>query len=253
MYKLLIVDDEPNAREMLISILMVQQEAFDIVVVDTIDKAVRSIAEKKPDLIFLDIHMPHKNGLELYNEADLSDIKVVFTTAFDNYAIKAIKLSALDYILKPIGPNEVWSIIDKFKAQFQKDKDIRAQHELLNQLLSDRETTTDEPKQLVINLEDTKLVLKFSDIIRLQGDRNYTKIITHDRHYISAKTLKEFEEMICGESFFRIHKSHIVNRSVIQSIRKSSKPYVKLTTGEKLELSRLRKANFFDWLYNNHA
>ena len=175
------------------------------------------------DLVFLDIQMPTMDGFEFLERFTNRTFEVIFVTAYDEYAIKAIKESAVDYILKPVEPDELQMAIKKV---FAKNNQI-----------------TKHDKKITIPFEDKLMFLKPSDIIYCNSDGNYCKIHTHKQSYFISKTLKYVGELLPKSMFFRIHQSYIVNFKNIQAFDRSTN-YVLLSNGKELPVSRSKRNDF---------
>jgi two-component system LytT family response regulator len=237
--KAIIVDDEHHARENLYSILKEYCPDVGIAgLADSIKTAVKLIKETKPDVLFLDIKLSGSSGFELLELFDEMDFEVIFVTAYDNYAIKAIKFSALDYILKPIDPAELQSAVLKLKNKINRDQKS-CQLKMLIENLSRGKSYN----KIVISSESNIEYLAISSIIRLQGESNYTRIyLEGERSLIASKSLIEFEELLTDLGFFRVHKTHMVNLLHIKTFHKSGSSYLILTNQSKIPVSRRRKA-----------
>jgi len=237
MIKALIIDDEEKA----ISILdaLIQRNIPEITTIERVNNAMDAyykIKEYKPDLVFLDIQMPFLNGFDLLNKLDEINFEVIFTTAFNQYAIKAIRFSALDYLLKPVDVNELRTAIDRFLERRQTSSPINLQYQNLFKNLSAK---SDEQLSLAIGGSQGMQFLTISQIIRLEGDRNYTNfILTNNRKLLSSKTMKEYEDILTDKGFLRVHKSHLVNRIFISSLSQNGN--LSLKDYSEVEVSRRR-------------
>ncbi len=248
MIKALIVDDEEKA----ISILeaLIQRNVPEITTIERVNNAMDAyykIKEYKPNLVFLDIQMPFLNGFDLLNKLDEIDFEVIFTTAFNQYAIKAIRFSALDYLLKPIDVNELRNAVDRYLERKQTTSQTNLQYQNLVKNLSAK---SDEQFSLAINGSQGMQFLTISEIVRLEGDRNYTNfILTNNRKILSSKTMKEYEDILADKGFLRVHKSHLVNRFFISSL--SHDGNLKLKDQSEVEVSRRRLPEIRKILYNS--
>jgi two-component system LytT family response regulator len=192
--------------------------------------------------VFLDIEMPHKNGFDVLNETKEYNYKVVFTTAYDQFAIKAFKFSAIDYLLKPIDITELQQAVEKAK-QSSSSSSLDEKMKLFFQQYQPQNN-----KELIaLPVGDAMQFFKQDDIIRCESDSNYTYIfLTSGKKILLAKTLKEIEEALAGLSFFRIHQSHLVNMNHVSKFSKSEGSYVVMTDGSTLNISRNRKDLFME-------
>ena len=235
MIKAFIVDDEPLAREVVKKHL---QKYSDITLVGEASdgfEALKLIPELKPDLLFLDIQMPKISGFELLEL--LSDTpSVIFTTAFDEFALKAFEVNALDYLLKPIDPDELQAAIQKFILKHQLNYNNK---HLYNNFLHNIQSPKKDFKLAISTTEGTYF-LSPCDIIRLEGEGNYTNFFFINRRpLLTSKTLKEYEEILCEHGFIRIHKSHMVNCSHVVSYKNEGELIMK--DNSVVEISRRRK------------
>lgn len=243
MIKTLIIDDEHNASEFLEKLLKRYfPNKFHVCkTCESVDEAVKAIEEFKPNLIFLDIQMPNKNGFELFKEIKDIHFEVIFTTAHSEFAIEAIKRSALDYLLKPINYIDLLGAITRFEEKTKK----KVQQNQLSILIENMDSGDSAHKKIAIATETGFEFLKFNTIIYLEAQSNYTKFyLTDNSTIITAKTLKHFEEILPEELFFRIHKTFLVNMNFIKRFSKVDEFLVELITGQKLPVSHRKKDEF---------
>lgn len=237
-----LIDDEKNALEVLQ--LQLNQFCVDVNIVAAANggiKGIEAIKKHKPDLVFLDIEMPHKNGFDVLNETKEYNYKVVFTTAYDQFAIKAFKFSAIDYLLKPIDITELQQAVEKAKQSSNSSLDEKMK------LFFQQYQPQNNKELIALPVGDAMQFFKQDDIIRCESDSNYTYIfLTSGKKILLAKTLKEIEEALSGLSFFRIHQSHLVNMNHVSKFSKSEGSYVVMTDGSTLNISRNRKDLFME-------
>jgi two-component system, LytTR family, response regulator len=238
MLKALIVDDESKAREILQFHLETNvPEVSKIACAADVQEALRLIHAFQPDLVFLDIVMPHRNGFDLLNTLNDWDFDVVFTTAHDQYAIKAIRFSALDYLLKPIDPDELCAAVAR---HLEKRKDRPQQRFLYRNFMDNLRAPRENEFKLAIPTLDGTYFFRTPEIIRCQADRNYTVFhLTEQRRFISSKTLGEYEEILGVQGFLRVHKSHLVNLDFIDDFL--GKDFIRLRDNTEIEVARRRK------------
>ena len=243
--KAIIVDDELNARLSLRGIL---EENFPNIIIvgesKDVPSAVKAIHEYKPDLVFLDISMPGYSGLELLKFFDESQItfKIIFVTAFSEYAINAFELSAVGYILKPVR-------VDALEKALHKIMDNSNDLEKLKALQNNMENPLE--KKVALNTGDGITFLELHDILYLKADGSYTHFYTTNRHRITiAKKISDFERLEAMGNFLRIHRSHIINLGRIQKILKQDGGTVIMENGESLSISADRKATLFEKFQN---
>lgn len=237
--KTLLIDDEDSAREVLRN--MLSQPALQVQIlaeVESVAEAVAAIQKEKPDLIFLDIEMPYQSGFELFNKINLQNTNVIFTTAYSQYAIKAIKYSALDYLLKPISPLELKAAIDKArKKNLANDANIASQLEILKSHL-----VNDASPRLVVPVANGLEIIQKNEIIYLEGDRNYTWIHSKNRDKIlTTKTLGEYESLLTENHFFRIYQSYLVNMNHAIKYINGRGGNLLMSDGANLMVSREKK------------
>jgi two-component system LytT family response regulator len=243
-YKAIVIDDEKMARSLLSG--MLEEFCPDIEVIascEDLPTGVKAIRKLKPDLVLLDIEMPGHSGLELIDFFDEDEISfsIIFTTAYNNYAIQAFKLSAIDYLLKPIEPEELEKSIERFRRHNQK-KDYS--------ILKDNLDSSKPPKIAIYTTSSIKFV-ETEQILFLKADGAYTKLCLKDGSTVTAsKGLKVFEEMLEENSnFFRCHKSFIVNINNVSDFVRSDGGYllvdgkhrVSISTEKSEELLQLMK------------
>lgn len=197
----------------------------------------QQIQASRPDILFLDIQMPVMDGFELLRKLGTVPCPVIFTTAHDQYAIQAIRFSALDYLLKPIDADELKAAFRKFLEQQLKEKEQEALYVNLLQNISARENID---FTLAVPTQEATYFLKPASIIRLEGENNYSRFFFSDRKpLLVSKTLKEYEELLSEHGFIRVHKSHLVNRKHIVNL--TADGLLRLSDGSSTEISRRRK------------
>lgn len=239
--KALVVDDEENSRKALLNMLQYYCKDIDVIgQAENITGAYEMINEYNPDVVFLDIQMPGGNGFELLKKFKPIPFKVIFVTAYDHFALRAIKLSAVDYLLKPVSPKELIRSVGKLEKQMDVEDMFDKQIETLeDNMQSDRQV-----KKIILNTSTTMHVIKINEVIRCEADENYTRVITEDgKAVLVAKTLKDFDEMLSPFGFCRIHQSHLINLSHVITFEKSV-GIVILTTKERVPVSSRRKEFF---------
>ena len=234
----IIVDDEAHCVE----ILAYELRAFpEIEVVKTCSdgrEAVQAIQEHNPDLVFLDIDMPYVNGFEVIRSLKEIDFDVIFVTAFDQFALKAFRYSALDYLLKPVDEEELQEAISKVK-QKNKSKIEQKQVELLLTSLSDPKPAF---SKLILPTQEGLEFVHLDDIIRCQADSNYTHVYLEDgRHLLMAKTLKDVERLLEDGRFFRTHQSHLIHLDKIKRYARGEGGYIVMKDDSIAHVARGKK------------
>lgn len=251
MIKAIIVDDEANSREALQGKLElfcpeveVEAEAAEV------DEAVQALKKHKPDLLFLDIELAGGSGfdiLELIKEEEKLNPAVIFITAHDEFAIQAIKFSALDYLLKPIDPEELVKAIRKV----EEEKGMPKKSANFNVLVENIRQAADSPKKIVVPTSDGMHVIKVADIIRLESSSNYTTFHLRDQKpLLASKTLKEFDAMLDGYAFNRVHKSHLVNMNCLKRYVQTDGGYLILEDGSNIPVANRKKEQLLSLLKN---
>ncbi|TDO24374.1 LytR/AlgR family response regulator transcription factor [Pedobacter duraquae] len=249
--KAIIVDDEEFARSSLYFLL---QENCPNIQIEGIAKSVaeaRLLFDQSPvDLVFLDIAMPGENGFELITAAQLHGVHVVFTTAFDQYALRAIKANALDYLLKPIDIDELKETVEKASKYIHLDKQRAGQQD---NLISLRQELTDRKTQKKLSLPNGQgyTMVDFSSIIHIEADSNYSIFNLSSKEKITvSKSLKEYEDILPEDQFIRIHKSSIINLNYLVEYNSRNGLEVILKDGSKIAVSRRRASDFLDRIKN---
>jgi len=235
--KALIVDDEEGARRVLKS--LIEKYIPEIGVIEMAPGASDAyfmIRDFKPDLVFLDIQMPFMNGFDLLSKLEQIDFDVIFTTAFNQYAIQAIRFSALDYLLKPIDIQELKSAVSRHVCRKLSNQQTTQQYQHLVDNLTKQ---SNDSFTLAVGGAQGMKFFSISEIIRLEGDRNYTNFhLSGNRTYLSSKTLKEYEEILGEKGFVRAHKSHLVNTAFVKDV--DSNGFIVLMDNTLVEVSRRR-------------
>ena len=240
--KTIIVDDEQDAVEFINSII--GEYCTSLIVVGKANNVIQGVAEineKKPDLVFLDVEMPNGTGFDLLAQFPEKDFDVVFITAFNHYAIKAIKFSAVDYILKPININEFIEAVDRvIKKRTEKTSNS---NENLRVLMENIRTSL--PSRLAIPTADGMEYLNPKDIIRIEADRSYSWFfLSGNRKILVSKHLKEFQELLGERSFFRAHNSHLINLKFVRKFIRKEGGYIEMADNTVIPVSRNRKDIF---------
>lgn len=234
----MIIDDEAGAASVLQ--LMIDRyipEITQVRLATKISEAHSLLQQFEPQIVFLDIMMPEKNGFEFLNEIKNINFEIIFTTAFNEYAIRAIRFSALDYLLKPLNAEELRSAVDRF---LEKNNQKRETDALLKNLLQNLGKKEEDEFKLAVPTTAGAVFFSPVNIVRLEGEGNYTRFFLSDgRKHISSKTMKEYEEILLQHYFLRIHKSHLVNKNFIDQFNNEGSVILKDKT--QLPVSRQRK------------
>jgi len=235
-----IIDDERNVREGLYSIITKYCSNVKILGLgNSADQGIELIKDTKPDLVFLDVQMPGKTGFEMLKEVDHIDFNVIFVTSFDKYALKAIKYSALDYLLKPINIADLQIAISKFNKEKKENVSV---------LLENLENPQSSQKIVIKHSKGIRYAYDL-EIIRCQSDGNYSHVFFKDETtLLVAKTLKDFEELLPKSNFVRIHQSHIINIRFVKSYIKGRGGEIEMQNGDIIPVARSRKKEILELL-----
>lgn len=236
MIRTIIIDDEENNRQMISDLIRKHCPDLDVVAeADGVDSGVNVIHNHRPDLIFLDIKMDDGDGFDLLEKLGSIDFKVIFITAYEEYAIKAFKFSAIDYLLKPIDSDDLIAAVNK--AQTQILKDLKFQLSTLTDNLN-----PDKRKTLALRTSDKIHYVDIKDLIRCESDRNYTFFfLNNDQRIIVSSPMKEYEEILDGQGFFRTHKSHLVNLDFVETYIKGDGGFLLLKDKTRIPVSMRKK------------
>jgi len=245
MIRIIIVDDSSTSRITLQKILTSTfADRFSILAMcESADEAKKAIEKYKPHLVFLDIEMPNKNGFELLKEIETIDFETVFTTSHPEYAIKAIKSDALDYLLKPIKINDLIETIKRFENKILK----KISQNNPSSINENNATNEEIVSKIALPTEKGYEFLKINSILYCEANSNYCKIICVDgKAIVLAKTLKAIEQLLPPNLFHRIHKTYLVNINHVAKFNKTNSLEIELTNGKKLPVSFRKKENFLN-------
>ena len=240
MFTAIIIDDVDNSRLTLAHDLKQYCPQIKIVgEANSVKTAVDEITEKKPDVVFLDIQLGDGLGFEILETINDFDFHVIFTTALDTYGIKAIKFSALDYLLKPIDPDELVEAVNKLKKN-TKTGNLK---DSINLLLNNIKDINPGNKRIALNSADKIHMVYITDIIRCESQGSYTIFHLKDKEQIVVtKNLKEYENLLEDYSFIRIHHSHLINFAYLKEFVKKDGGYAVMTDNSQVPVS-FRKRN----------
>ena len=239
MLQALLVDDEINNLESLEFLLHNDCEGISVAgKVSNASEARDWLSNNTVDVIFLDITMPGENGFEFLSSLTEQNFKIIFVTAYNAYAIRAIKASALDYILKPVNIDELQQAVEKLKQSLNNPTAAEQNKQMLEQLLQTMQKKTPPQKIALPHLGGISFI-EVDDMVSLQADSNYTIIhMNNMQKLVISKTLKDFEELLDPTQFARIHKSYIVNLRYIKEYSTTDGGIVKMTDGNQWSISR---------------
>ncbi len=244
-YKVLIVDDESNAIEVLESIVNYEFPQIEIVGKATSShEAITLINQTQPDILLLDIEMPHGTGFDVLQNFNEPDFKVIFVTGFGNYAINAIKFNALDYILKPVVKEELVTALHKAINNINKNLDNQNLKNL-NKVLSN---PNNHENKIVLKTTHDTFYIEVKKIIYCEAEGKYTKVFLNDgKHVLMSINIGEYEEMLGHYGFIRIHNSYLLNKNYIEKIHKIKDLFfIKVMNMDLLPISRRRKTEVLE-------
>jgi len=247
MIRTIIVDDEPSAVNVL-ALLLKKRCKDDVEVIATSTSPLEGkklIEQHQPDLVFLDIEMPVMNGFVMLQQLSYKDFELIFVTAYDHYAIKAIRFSALDYLVKPVEIEELKNAVNRVAVNHSR-KDRGLQLELLLDYLDKK-----RPRRITIPTSDGLQFIDIENIVYLEASNNYTNVYLADQQkYLVTRTLKDFEQILPAETFLRIHHSTIINRDFIEKYIRGEGGQVMMSNGIVLDVSKRKKIEFLEAIGN---
>ena len=244
----IILDDELKGANSLGILLRENCPDINIASIETDPlQALEKINVLRPEILFLDIEMPGLNGFELLSELTDPLPKVIFTTAYDQYAVQAFRHNAIDYLLKPIIVEELTSSVKKVHERLNAEKILVEKGPPVNPARSTK-------IKVSVKCQDEMIVIDTDHIVRLEADSNYTNIHLLDgKKIISAKTLQEYEEQLAASYFYRIHKTHLINISNVEKYVRGENACVIMKDKSCLEISRRKKTDFLLYFYNRKS
>lgn len=240
--KISIIDDEQDARTTIKEFLNLYAKFdFTLSEADSINGGISVIKKVNPDVLFLDINFPTGTGFDILNEFPASKFQVIFTTAYDTHAIKAFRYSAVDYLLKPIDPDDFAEALKKVKEAKLEDLQRRVNH--LESIAAHGVF-----KKMAFPSNKGTMYIEVEEIVHLISDGNYTIVHTNNNQkYVVSRIIKEFEELLPSTLFFRTHKSHIVNLKHVNEFRRSDESLI-LSNGHEIPVARRRKEDLMAFL-----
>lgn len=237
--KAILIDDELHNLENLRILLTKYCPQISVVgLAQQKQQALDLIANQQPDVLFLDVEMPEATGFELLNLLpNQHDLEVIFVTAFHQYALEAIKFSALDYLLKPVKIEELQEAVHKLaNKQAERNQSARMENMLANF------NRDDQAKKIAITTSDRIDFVRLSDIQYCKSDSNYTTFcLKEGSSILASQTLKNFERLLQDYAFFRVHQSYLINLRFVKSILRKEGGYVLMQNGDELPISRMKK------------
>ncbi len=245
--KAIIIDDEQHCIDSLL--IMLEKNCHGVIVADTCLSGacgLESIAKHDPDLVFLDIAMPRMNGFDMLSQLDDIRFEIIFTTAYDNYAIQAFKVSAADYLLKPVDRTELMNAVALVEERIQVKTDAHAHQRKRDHMQGLLENLQQNnllfPKIALPSMQGLEIISE-ADILYLAGDSNYVHVhLKQAKPMVLSKTIKYVEERLHAAHFFRIHNSYLINIREVKKYIKGDGGQVEMSDGQKLPVSKNKKA-----------
>lgn len=239
MIQALIVDDKRKSQEILLELIQANCPEVNVQWTATsIEEAIVVIEDHCPQLVFLDIELKDGTGFDILRKAKNRNYKVIFVTGFSHYAIKAIRFSALDYLLKPVDADDLKLAVEKAVNEI----DATLQRHPVQELMNNLENAG--IYKLAIPVKDGFVYLDPLEVVRMEADGAYTHIFCLTEKYYSSKNIKEYETMLDGMGFFRCHHSHLINLKRVKKFTKMDGFFVEMEGGSLAEISRRNKAEF---------
>ncbi len=243
MAKIVIIDDQEDSVEKLSFLLHKFCGNLTVSgVANSGKEAIALINKTKPDIVFLDVEMDDMNGFEVLERLDNTNFKVIFTTAYDKYAIQAIRFSALDYLLKPIQKNDLMAALERAKEQTNVVE--KQQVSGLAEIAKNKPT---QLERIGLTTNDGLIFRNVKDIIHCESDRNYTLVhLINNEKLLVSKALKEIDETLEGSGFFRIHNSFLINLSHVKKYVRGDGGHVIMSNSKEINVSRSKKDEFLE-------
>lgn len=246
--KAIIVEDEKHSRETLRNLL--EEFCVDVKVIETaanVDEAVTKITALHPDVVFLDIELQTGTGFDVLSQLRNINFEVIFTTAFEQYAIKAVKFSSLDYLLKPIDLEELQNSIEKAKKK--KNQDVYKKQ--LETLMLNLKQQHPKLNKICLSTADGFEFINTADILYCKAEGSYTAfILNNNSKLLVSKHLKEYESLLVEQQFMRVHNSYLINLNEVKKFVKSDGGYIIMNNNDLVNISRAKKDDFLDLMNN---
>ena len=244
MIRCVLIDDESNSLEMMEWLLKTYCPQVQIdAMCNAAAKGIEAINKYKPDVVFLDIEMPHMNGFDMLERFDKLSFDVVFCTAYDQFAIKAFKYSALNYLLKPVDPEDLKETIRRLEEK--KTTPSMEQVELL--LANIKQASRSGTQRIALTTGDGMIFVPTQDILYCTAESNYTSVVLVDgKKILVSKVLKDIDETLSGSDFFRVHNSYLINLNHIKKYVRGEGGYIIMDDGANISISRSKRQEFMD-------
>ena len=248
MIRTIIIDDEPSAVSVLTTLLQKHcKDDIELLATANDPEEGRSLIEQlHPDLVFMDIEMPGMTGVDLVKSFKAPTFRVVFVTAYDAYALEAFRVSAIDYLLKPIGSEDVIKTVQKIKNDVRNELGkLSLQLQQLDKLLNNHSDNGDQ--KIGIAMSDKIVFVSFGNILYCEASGPYTHVFLNDgQKLVSSKALGEFEAQLGANKFFRIHHHYLINLNKVKEFQRNDGGYVIMENNKELEVSQRKRKDFLD-------
>ncbi|MFK8037616.1 MAG: LytR/AlgR family response regulator transcription factor [Crocinitomicaceae bacterium] len=241
--KVVVIEDQLPLRKNLIYQIRESNLGFNVVgEASSVTEGTRAILQTSPDIVFFDIEIIEGSSFEILDALPALNFKSVFVTAYDHFAIKAIKYSAFDFLLKPFKPEELIQTLLKLKKTIHTKDDYKSKFEILFNELKGKEN----PKIAISSLESVRYIMT-NNIIRLEADSSYCSIhLVGGEVIVSSKNMKHYELVLPAHNFIKVHRSHIINTNMITAILKNDGGSIKLINNDEVPISRRKKEEFLE-------
>lgn len=243
----LIVDDEESSRATLSKIIDKYCPSINIVgKAANADEAYELIISKEPELVFLDVEMPHASGFDLLERFPSVDFNVIFTTAYDQYALNAIKCNAVDYLLKPINIKELIQAVEKIGKGQRQQNEVQ---DAIQSLMSSYRGNVSKNEKIGISTKAGVEFINIQDVVRCEADGSYTKIfLKNNKKILATGKIKGFEELLTEHQFVRVHNSHLININCLEQYIRGEGGIAIMNDGAQVPISRRKKDEFLTYL-----
>ncbi len=250
MMKIVVIEDQVQLRRNLIHQIHQSNLGFEVIgEAHSVSSGIKVILECKPDIVFFDVEIIEGSSFEILDVLPEINFKTVFATAHGHFAIKAIKYSAFDFLLKPFQPLELKQTLVKLRDEFYKKDDYKAKFELLFNELKGKVN-----QKIAISSLDTVRYILVDKITRLEADGSYCSIILDSGEVIvGSKNMRHFEQLLPTQQFVKVHRSHVINLNYVDSIIKTDGGFIKLFSGDEIPISRRKKEEFLKLIESKQA
>ncbi len=245
MIQVLIIDDEAHIRDSLRKLLARHCPQVSVAgEADGVASGLKAIRELHPDLVLLDIQMADGTGFDLLTALPAIDFKIIFVTAFDQYSLQAFRFSAVDYLLKPVNPEMLAEAVNRAGQQIQEHQ--RLQMQALKENLKNIDK---QHKKIILKTTENVYLIGLNEIVACESDDNYTRVyLVKNEKILVSKTLKDYEEMLSGWGFYRVHKSFLINLAHIRRFEKQEGGYIVLANDLKIPVASRKRDEVMEML-----